>query len=254
MKKFKYIPALVNILSQTRNLMGVLSLYFFPRKITLHLKSGIKFQINNFHNLISINEVFNEEEYKIKGLNPKVIIDVGANIGDSTIYFAKKYPKAVIYAYEPAKSVFKILSKNLEQNNVGNVQTFQLGVGSKKGSVYFYENSKSGLSSLYLKGDTQKRQKINLVTLSQVIKKHKITSCDLLKIDCEGGEFDILLKLKRNIYSHVKNIVVEYHDKITDYQHDKLVAVLRQNKFKVKIKQHKIENDIGIIYATKHNN
>lgn len=242
---------IIEILGKITNWIEVLSLYFKPREMVMKMTDGTQFKINNFHNLISIKEVFVNKEYTIKKINPKTIIDIGANLGDSSIFFGQTYPKAKVYAYEPSSSVYKLLEYNLKQNNLNNVFIFKLGVGSKQGKVSFYENEQSGLSSMY--GTTSKTRKsvITVTTLSNIFRVNKIKRCDLLKVDCEGAEYDIILNLDKSVLNNIKNMIIEYHEGATKYDRNDLVKFLKNNKFKVRVKSHNIEKNIGIIYATK---
>src|SRR5438477_12484313 len=58
-------------------------------------------------------EVLLDSEYDfLPPISPKVIVDAGANIGLSSIFFANKFPEATIYALEPEESNFQLLEKN----------------------------------------------------------------------------------------------------------------------------------------------
>lgn len=251
MKKIKYIIPILEILGKTSNWFEVVSLYFKPREIVMRMTDGIQFKINNFHNLISIKEVFVNKEYLIKKIKPKTVIDIGANLGDSSVFFGLTYPKAKVIAYEPSVSVYKLLEYNLKQNNLENVLSFKLGVGSKQGKVSFYENEQSGLSSMYGTASKSKKSTISITTLTKIFKVNKIKKCDLLKVDCEGAEYDIILNMDKSTLSRINNMVIEYHEGATKHDRNDLINFLKNNKFKVKVKGHNIEKNIGIIYATK---
>lgn len=251
MKKFKYILPLFQILFKTKNWIEVLSVYFFPREVILKLKSGEKFKINNIHNLISIKEIFLNLEYQIKNINPSTIIDIGANIGDSTVYFKNTYPKAKIYAFEPSNSIFSQLKFNISLNGNKNITLYKLGVGSKNGKVSFYDNRQSGLSSIYFNSKKIKKNIIQITTLKNIFKLNAISKCDLLKIDCEGAEYDIILNLDKKILDKVANMVIEFHEGLNRYDRDDLVNFLKKRNYKIKIRTHPIESNIGLIYARK---
>ncbi len=66
-----------------------------------------------------------------KGINPKIILDIGANIGISAIYFAIRYPTAEIYAFEPMPDNYKLLEKNVREYE--NIKTFNVALGKEEG-------------------------------------------------------------------------------------------------------------------------
>jgi hypothetical protein len=61
---------------------------------------------------VAISSLYDKEYDYIGYLNPKVIIDAGANIGTSSIYFATRYPNAKVFAIEPEENNFTLLTKN----------------------------------------------------------------------------------------------------------------------------------------------
>jgi len=250
-KKLRYIHSILEVLKISNNWFEMILLFFYPHTTTLKLRNGISFKLNNFHNLIPIREIFIGREYYISKIKPRIIVDIGANIGDSTIFFSRTYPKSKIFAYEPSSKIYSSLQNNLKLNKVENVKPFKLGISSKSGKIKFYENSKSGLSSLYVKSDNNKKSTINVVTLNYIFNKNNIKKCDLLKVDCEGAEYDIILNLDKDILSKIRNMIIEYHEGVNDYNHNDLVKFLIKNKFKIRVKKHKIESNIGIIYAKK---
>lgn len=172
-----------------------------------------------------LNEIVERNDYKLhlfENIENGIFIDIGANCGVNTIILAKQNPKSVVYAFEPYKKVFNLLEKNIFDNNLKNVKAFNLGV-SKEGvdeltlSIY---NEMSGANSSYavnekfsdtyhIKNETTK---IKCTSLDFFVKTNGIDKIDLLKIDCEGAEFDILYNSKTLESDKIKNIVGEFHN------------------------------------------
>ena len=89
----------------------------------------------------------NKAEYFFpKQINPKVILDIGGNIGITSIFLAKVFPNASIYTFEPLKENFELLEKNIQ--NYPNIKAFNVGLGSKNGSfkVYFSDDPENLLA------------------------------------------------------------------------------------------------------------
>lgn len=142
-----------------------------------------------------INKIIGYEikhDYKLDGLNLEgTVIDIGAHKGLVSCYIAKKYPKVKVYAFEPVKENYEALLKNIELNNLSNVIPHNLAVTKDGRDVEIFTDpyNNSGGSTLYGNGNSQK---VKSTTLEDIFKKYKIEVLDLLKIDCEGAEFEIL--------------------------------------------------------------
>tara|TARA_Y100000992_G_scaffold220496_1_gene152801 strand:+ start:139 stop:1032 length:894 start_codon:yes stop_codon:yes gene_type:complete len=126
--------------------------------------------------------------YKIK-INPNkgYALDIGANIGNHSIQFSKKF-KGVI-AFEPHQKIFEILKFNTK--NLKNIKCINSAVGEKKGTVKFRDYPENYGATHVLKNHIKKNYfKVNISKLSDLVKKIKIIS--YIKIDTEGMEFEIL--------------------------------------------------------------
>lgn len=248
-KKLKYIPFGFQLLKYMKNwyMLPLIFLGFFKKVITVN---GLKIIINDFINLLAIVEIIRNEEYKLKNKNPKVIIDIGANIGDSSIYFAKKFPKAKIYAIEPNREVFNILNQNIELNGFKNIFTSNVAINNSNGFVDFYISNQSGMSGLLSGKNFSKKTKVKSINLKKFLKDNKIHKCDAIKIDCEGSEYKILLNTDELVLNKIKEYFIEYHQ-VEKYSYQDIVNLFTKMKYKVKIKNHPIEKGIGIIYAKK---
>jgi FkbM family methyltransferase len=174
-------------------------------------KNGIKFR----HMHWTILEVFEFGNYEGIDVNGKVVIDVGAFVGDTAIYFALKGAKSII-AIEPLPANYEELLDNVNLNGMRNkINVINAALGSKHGVVKVPRNvpvSIRGSSiDMYKKHGIGKLIDIKSITLSDLINEYAIDGNDaMLKMDCEGCEFDVIL----NDYEHVKlfeEVVFEYH-------------------------------------------
>ena len=138
----------------------------------------------------------NKAEYFFpKQINPKVILDIGGNIGITSIYLSKIFPNSIIYVFEPLKENFEILKKN--SKNYNNIKIFNFGLGSSNGSFEIYlsdDPENYGGVSFYSDGQSNQDEsvsKCNIRNINDVLKELDINSVDLIKIDTEGAEYDI---------------------------------------------------------------
>ena len=171
---------------------------------------------------IVYNNEYNLDKFKnIKG----TIIDIGGNSGVATIILAKQNPDSKIYSYEPDHNLYLNIIKNVQINNLNNVYVFNIAVSDKNGVCQLSKfPSMTGANTIYANNkfidytrNTVINNTIKTISLDTLINEHKIKSIDLLKIDCEGAEYNIIYGsnlFKKNI---VKNMVGEFHDlKYTD--------------------------------------
>ncbi|EKD29072.1 MAG: methyltransferase FkbM family [uncultured bacterium] len=175
--------------------------------------------------------IFEKEIYKFKSENQQVlIIDCGANIGLSTIYFKMKYPDSYIYAFEPDIKIFSVLKKNIEKFNFNNVQLINKALWSSESSMFFMEEGADAGRIVELEPN-KTRQKVETVRLRNYLEK----PINLLKIDIEGAETEVLIDCKDLLYN-VNNIFVEYHSFINVPQTlHSILQILQNAKFRVHI-------------------
>lgn len=156
-------------------------------------------------------EIWGEDIYYFESKNKDpFIIDVGAHIGISVIYFKSIYPNSQILAFEPNPISFEILEKNISNNDIKNVVLINKAVWKDEGNKDFYATQWSSNSS-FLFGSWTQREKVNkIVVNTTTLHKYIDRAVDLLKIDTEGSELNIL-KAHKDIFKKVKNICIEYH-------------------------------------------
>ena len=119
-----------------------------------------------------------------------VILDIGAHKGIVSCYLAKKYPQATIYAFEPVKENYAALLENVKRNNITNVVAANIAVTKDGRPVRMVADAyrNSGGANIYGNG----QQEAQSTTLDEVFKVYNIEHVSLLKIDCEGAEYEIL--------------------------------------------------------------
>ena len=163
---------------------------------------------------VAISGLSGEEYSSVKVDNVKFIIDAGANIGTSAIYFAKQYPEVKIVAIEAEYSNYCILRENIaEYENITPVHAALWGSNCKKE----IKDRKTGHWG-YTVSDAEEHssntgQFVHCMTLNRVMKDYDFERIDILKIDIEGGEKDVFENSNGWIDS-VETIVAELHDRI----------------------------------------
>ncbi len=137
------------------------------------------------------------------------IVDLGANIGMTALFFTRKSPEAIVYAVEPDPDNFELLTTNLSQE-ISNSRLIpvQAAITANNGPVYLHKKQRSYNSSV---SDTEPADiSARGMNMSTFIREMYITEIDLLKIDIEGKEED-LFSGELNWLKKVRNIVMECH-------------------------------------------
>jgi|APSaa5957512535_1039671.scaffolds.fasta_scaffold48151_3 FkbM family methyltransferase len=131
-------------------------------------------------------------------------IDVGANIGNHSLFFAKFFKK--VYSFEPNPHTFRLLEFN--SDFAGNILPFNFGLSDYSGEVDLYENNLNfGSSSIY--GHTESSVKIKLKPLDSFLAD--VNDVRLIKIDVEGMELSVLKGAKGVIERNKPLIAFEQH-------------------------------------------
>jgi len=141
-----------------------------------------------------------------------VILDVGGNIGDIPLRFSEKVKW--IHSYEPMKDTFKVMTKNITKNSIKNCTTYNVAVAATTGETIIYFNDKAKLSHASASTvPVRGRKKIKVKTLSfrDEIERVKPT---IIKMDIEGGEYDILESVPDSAFKNCRLFSLEVHVRV----------------------------------------
>jgi FkbM family methyltransferase len=154
---------------------------------------------------------------------PESILDIGANIGITSILFATKFPNSTIHAFEPLKENFNILKNNI--NNYPNITAHPYGLGNKDEHVKMYRSNNPhnfAAWSMYDQLDNVDPDPSNS-TIIEIKDAHTVLSelgrnkFDLIKIDTEGAEYPIIKSIGDDTLINTKFITGELHNN-NDYE------------------------------------
>lgn len=154
------------------------------------------------------------------------IFDIGAHIGTFSLLSCKKFANVRVFAFEPNRESFELLQKNIQDNEIKNIQAINMAVTEKKGKTELYlDNENWGHSTSYRVGSEV--QQIESVTLSDFLNEQKIEHCDLIKFNCEGAEFNILYSMKSSSLNKIGMMLILYHEDLASGPEDTLTELYR---------------------------
>ena len=155
------------------------------------------------------------EYYVPPQLKPKVIVDIGSNIGGSILYFHDVFPEAAIIGFEPHPDTFEVLRRNVA--DLPGVSVFNYGLGATAGSITVsFEGENFGRFRFapreIVDPSAVRSVDCEIRHAGETLRNLGVTHIDLLKIDCEGSELDVFTATPEELIARCKWIVGEMHD------------------------------------------
>ncbi|MGE7776293.1 FkbM family methyltransferase [Chitinophaga sp. NPDC101104] len=179
----------------------------------------------------SFDEIITQEIYRFKSsTDAPLILDCGANIGLSALYFQRLYPKARIMAFEPDTHNFGLLTKNVQDNQLTGTEPIREAVWTHTGSITF--TSTGGQGSHIQEGGTN-TVSVPCRRLADLLQQ----PVDFLKIDIEGAEYPVILDCAPYLHN-VRCLFLEYHGQIgKSHELTHMLDILQQSGFEYYIKE-----------------
>lgn len=179
--------------------------------------------------LFIYDEIFNKNIYAFRSNKEEpFIIDCGANIGLSILYFKKIFPGAQILAFEPDPIVCKVLNYNI--SNLSNVQVIDKALWNEETVLNFHTEGADGGSLSAIPNEIS-----TIGVRTDRLSKHIIKEVDFLKIDIEGAELKVLEDCEESLHL-VQNMFIEYHSFVNLNQElASLISILERNNFRYHI-------------------
>lgn len=178
------------------------------------------------------NDLFFRYASELKLAKDGIIIDIGAHIGTFALKASRKVSNGYVYAIEAEKENYKLLSENIEINKLKNIVPINIAISGKSGKVNLYLSDESWSHNMFY--DSSGRiETVESKKLSEFLDNHNIKSCDLLKFNCEGAEFEIVMQTDIAHLVKIKFIIILYHLDLTskNYSLDDLKSKLNSSGF-----------------------
>jgi FkbM family methyltransferase len=208
------------LLIQCIKAFGLRGLIVYVR-LKLHLTkkfnvAGVRFPLSmrpTHTDRITFKEIFIKREYDVKlpsSLDVKVIIDAGANIGFTSVFFANRYPQARIFSIEPDPENFEILSLNTAPYK--NVSIVKSALWNKKETIHTVDRGfgKRGI----MVDKTEGTHSLQAIAIQDLIYEYNFGSIDILKMDIEGSEKEVFSSDYDVWLSKTNCLIIELHDRM----------------------------------------
>jgi FkbM family methyltransferase len=179
-------------------------------------------------------EIFVENIYPVRVKPGDTVIDVGAQIGCYTVRTATQ--GARVYAFEPFPANFAALQRNIALNDLAEVKAFPHAVGAESGPRTMFVPDEGGHTGRYSLFPGRGSQTISVacISLDDIVRENRLQRVDVLKIDCQGSEYEILYAASEDTLARIRCILIECEifDR-ADWSVSSLESYLRRNGFTV---------------------
>jgi FkbM family methyltransferase len=184
------------------------------RERMIRIRGGLELHYRlNRGDIQSIREVWMDECYRLPfDVAPERLIDLGANIGLTSLWFAHRYGCSTVIAVEPSPDNARLARLNLEGNKI-RAEVIEAAVGPRDGTAYFEDNvTDANMGHLGTSGRT-----VSVLSMDTLLGKLPLgAEVDLVKLDIEGGEGPLLAE-NPHWLRRVKSLIAEFHPEVIDY-------------------------------------
>lgn len=175
--------------------------------------------------------------YILNNLKPNdTFIDVGACIGDYSLFASSIITKGHIYAFEPYKKSIEMFEENILLNEIKNITVFDGVASDKNGYEYLSIEKESEVNHIVHEKNMHNGIKVPSVTLDRYITENNIKKVAILKIDVEGSEMKVLKGAEKSIDAHkIKKILIELNknNQFFGTSNQKIIAWLKKRQYDV---------------------
>lgn len=196
------------------------TLFYLPNKSSDHIQRNLIFDKDFYEsNILSMveNRYFKDNFF---------ILDIGANIGNHSLFYAKSKLVRKVYSFEPIKDIYRILKVNVVINKLEEkIETFNLGLSNEEGKASISNYDKTNLGSTSIVSNN----KGNIIISKLDNIQNSFNKIDFIKIDVEGHEDKVLLGMKQIFIRFNPIIQIE----IFSENYDKVIKIFNEINYKV---------------------
>lgn len=181
----------------------------------------------------------------------RTIVDIGANIGTFALYAAQSNPDATVYCFEPEAGNFQSLTNNIHINELHDrVLAFQCAVGSDCNDRQLAVIDPLSNSFHMIPDHGADMKTVACTSLTTILRNLEVEQIDLLKLNCEGAEYEILESCSAQDFERIANIRLEYHNLDGAKTGESLSQLLRGHGYRIQ-RFSRYLNTSGFIWAVR---
>lgn len=214
-RRLRYLPRAARKIRNWPAFIYHYALGLTPKK-PYRFRNGAQLLIGRAIDHVPIIEVFLNEEYGSVP-NDSIVLDLGANIGAFSIYATTTARNVRVYSYEPFPAFGALLRENVGLNRQENaVCCFEQAVAGKSGSRPLQLTEQGFFFPTLVRTATGpaggNEMAAECITLARIIDDNDLPRIDLLKMDCEGAEYEILYATPAVQLKKIRELRMEYHN------------------------------------------
>ncbi len=180
--------------------------------VILELRNGLRYLVRaGSSDLAVLNEAVLINPYLadhyVHVAEDAVVVDVGASAGDFAIQVAALCPRGRVFAIEPVSENARMIEVNRALNKLSNIEVLPVALGADEGEMAIHLAGSQ--SSAYFNFE-RPAERVPVISLPRLMHDRGIEGIDLLKLDCEGAEWDILPACK-SVLTRIDQICMEFH-------------------------------------------
>ena len=229
-----------------------------PRPFMIELRSGPRFWVRSAMDIWIVKETCLDRQYERASVPIQdgwTVVDIGAALGDFAISVARARPASRVYAFEPFPDSYLLLQKNIAVNRVDNVFPSPYAIGGGDSQMRLAMTTAEAVQHTTVAGGATRGEHASMQVSSMTLDRAidvlgtSLPRCDYLKVDCEGGEYEIFFGASEATLKSIRHICLEYHDGVTPYSHDDLVRFFERHGFQVRCTPNRAHRHLGLLHA-----
>ncbi|MCX6056072.1 MAG: FkbM family methyltransferase [Chloroflexi bacterium] len=223
----------------------------------VNLRNGQSFLVFSLLDVWVLKETILDRQYEqvsVPLLGHWTVIDIGAALGDYSVWAASQLMRGRLIAVEPYPPAVSMMRTNLEKNKVLNVEIFPGAVTGSNGNAYLKISEGKLVKNSTANLDKGAREvMVQTVTMEELLNRFSISKCDYLKMDCEGGEYDIFFSTSKETLARIDRVCLEVHDTLVLHTHRELIDFFVQNGYTTRLTDNPVHSDLAFLYAERTN-
>lgn len=202
---------------------------------------GLRIELTTLGDLMLVDEIFCQLQYSMTFAEPTIVFDVGMNVGIASLFFARNENVSVI-GFEPFARTFEQARRNIDMNpsERSRIVAYNYGLAGsncRMAARYSFECNRLASTAISARIQGGQLEEVELRSIAEVITELNCVTLGtrlVLKLDCEGSEFEIIDALHSNDMLRIFSVILlEYHLEQDADQLERLVRQLEATGFTV---------------------